>query len=90
MSQSSLSDGYLTSSGKTEQTDNLQSEASGNANQNITGNNEQQLSEKTTFTSKGDVGIQTPAYAITEWRKVIININKMIIDECEDLFIKLY
>ena len=90
VSQSSLSDGYLTSSGKTEQTDNSQSEASGNANQNITGNNEQQLSEKTTFTSKGDVGIQTPAYAITEWRKVIININKMIIDECEDLFIKLY
>lgn len=90
VSQSSLTDGYLTSSGKTEQTDTGQTEATGNANQNITGNNEQQLTEKTTFTSKGDIGIQTPAYAITEWRKVIINLNQMIIDECEDLFMKIY
>ena len=90
VSQSSLTDGYLTSTGKTEQTDNSQSEATGNSNQSISGNNEQQLTEKTTFTSKGDVGIQTPAYAITEWRKVIINLNQMIINECEDLFMKIY
>ena len=90
VSQSSLTDGYLTSSGKTEQTDNSQSEATGNSNQSISGNNEQQLTEKTTFTSKGDIGVQTPAYAITEWRKVIINLNQMIIEECEDLFMKLY
>ena len=90
VSQSSLDDGYLTASGKTEQTDNTQSEATGNANQSILGNNEQQLTEKTTFTSKGDIGIQTPAYAITEWRKIIINLNQMIINECEDLFLKIY
>lgn len=90
VSQPSLTDGYLTSTGKTEQTDNSQSEATGNANQSISGNNEQQLTEKTTFTSKGDIGIQTPAYAITEWRKVIININQLIINECEDLFMKIY
>ena len=90
VSQSSLDDGYLTASGKTEQTDNTQSEATGNANQSILGNNEQQLTEKTTFTSNGDIGIQTPAYAITEWRKVIINLNQLIINECEDLFLKIY
>ena len=90
VSQSSLDDGYLTASGKTEQTDNTQSEATGKANQSILGNNEQQLTEKTTFTSKGDIGIQTPAYAITEWRKIIINLNQMIINECEDLFMKIY
>lgn len=98
VSQSSLTDGFLTSSLKSEQSDTLQSQSSGssnqsmtgNTNQSITGNNNQQLSEKTTFISKGDIGIQTPAYAITEWRKVIININQMIIDECEDLFMKLY
>ena len=90
VSQSSLDDGYLTASGKTEQTDNTQSEATGNTNQSILGNNEQQLTEKTTFTSKGDIGIQTPAYAITEWRKIIINLNQMIINECEDLFMKIY
>ena len=87
---SNLSDAYLTASGKTEQTDNTQTESSGTGSQTLTGNNEQQLTEKTTFTSNGDIGIQTPAYAIAEWRKIIININQMIINECEDLFLKIY
>lgn len=90
VSQSTLTDGYLTASGKTEQTDNTQTESSGTGSQTLTGNNEQQLTEKTTFTSNGDIGIQTPAYAIAEWRKIIININQMIINECEDLFLKIY
>ena len=55
-----------------------------------TGSNKQELSESTTFISRGDVGIQTPAYAITEWRKVLININQLMIDECTDLFMKIY
>ena len=90
VSQSSLDDGYLTASGKTEQTDTTQTESSGTGSQTLTGNNEQQLTEKTTFTSNGDIGIQTPAYAIAEWRKIIININQMIINECDDLFMKIY
>ena len=90
VSQSSLDDGYLTAAGKTEQTDNIQTESSGTGSQTLTGNNEQQLTEKTTFTSNGDIGIQTPAYAIAEWRKIIININQMIINECDDLFMKIY
>ena len=78
----------------TEQTDNQTLSASSNSlsdmNQTTKGNNEQTLKETTIFSSTGDIGIQTPAYAITEWRKVIININQMIIDECHDLFMKLY
>ena len=46
--------------------------------------------ETHTFTSKGDIGIQTPAYAIMEWRKVIININHQIIKDCHDLFMQIY
>ena len=90
VSQSTLTDDYLTASGKTEQTDNTQTESSGTGSQTLTGNNEQQLTEKTTFTSNGDIGIQTPAYAIAEWRKIIINLNQLIINECEDLFLKIY
>ena len=90
VSQSTLTDAYLTASGKTEQTDNTQTESSGTGSQTLTGNNEQQLTEKTMFTSNGDIGIQTPAYAIAEWRKIIINLNQMIINECEDLFMKIY
>lgn len=54
------------------------------------GTSQTKTTETLTFISKGDVGIQTPAYAITEWRKVLININQMIINECEDLFMQIY
>ena len=59
-------------------------------NSSLTNQQQNQLEETTTFTSKGDIGIQTPAYAIAEWRKVLININQMIIEECHDLFMKIY
>ena len=56
----------------------------------LTNQQQNQLEEKTTFTSKGDIGIQTPAYAITEWRKVIINLNQMILEDLSSLFIQIY
>ena len=96
VSQASLENGYLTSTSSVDDkgnqtlsgstTDNTEVKSS----QNTSGTNNQVLSETTTFTSIGDIGIQTPAYAITEWRKVLININQMIIEECNDLFMKLY
>ena len=96
VSQVSLEDGYLTSASSVDDkgnqtlsgstTDNTEVKSS----QNTSGTNNQVLTESTTFTSIGDIGIQTPAYAITEWRKVLININQMIIEECNDLFMKLY
>ena len=57
---------------------------------NTQNTNQLDLEEETTFHSHGDIGIQTPAYAITEWRKVIININEMILEECESLFMQIY
>ena len=104
VSQASLSDGYLTSttssndngtqeltsSGTQELTSNGNNTSEVTTTQNSSGTNNQTLSETTTFSSVGDVGIQTPAYAITEWRKVLININQLIINECNDLFMKLY
>ena len=96
VSQASLEDGYLTSTSSVDDKGNqtLSGATSDNtevkSSQNTTGTNNQVLTESTTFTSEGDIGIQTPAYAITEWRKVLININQMIIEECNDLFMKLY
>ena len=104
VAQSSLSDGYLTlsesetSTATSSITDTGTQNLSGtNSNTNelsstqtSSGTNNQVLSESTTITSIGDIGIQTPAYAITEWRKVLININQMIIEECGDLFMKIY
>ena len=71
-------------------TQTLSNESSSDSSQLLKGNNNQTLRETTTYSSVGDIGIQTPAYAIAEWRKVLININQMIIDECRDLFMKIY
>ena len=96
VSQASLQDGYLTSTSSVDDKGNqtLSSSTTDNtevkSSQNTSGTNNQVLTESTTFTSEGYIGIQTPAYAITEWRKVLININQLIIEECNDLFMKLY
>ena len=94
VSSVSLEQGYLTgtaqSNGENHQTSTTAGTQSQTSTDQSNANNEQTLSETTTFQSTGDIGIQTPAYAITEWRKVIININEQIIKECEDLFMKIY
>ena len=94
VSSVSLSDGYLTgvseSSQTTTDTNSNEGTQSGTSEEQATTNTNQTITDTTTFTSKGDIGIQTPAYAIAEWRKVIINLNEQIIKECEDLFMKIY
>ena len=88
--QSSSQSETQTTNQTDEQTLSSSSNSLSDMNQTTKGNNEQTLKETTIFSSTGDIGIQTPAYAITEWRKVLININQMIIDECSDLFMKIY
>ena len=63
-------------------------ETSGNASSLNT--IESDMEEEITFHSYGDIGIQTPAYAITEWRKVIINLNEMLLNDLKDLFLQIY
>ena len=94
VSSVSLEQGYLTGTAQSNGQNQQTSTSSGNQTQASSdkskANNEQILSETTTFHSMGDVGIQTPAYAITEWRKVLLNLNEMLIKDCEDLFMKIY
>lgn len=68
------------------------SEITGESGSNASSSSQNQttIKETTTHTSKGDIGIQTPAYAITEWRKIIINLNEMLIHDLEDLFVQIY
>ena len=51
---------------------------------NQTGENTQ--SEKTSLISKGNIGITSSAQLLKEWRDVIINIDEMILNDLEDLF----
>ena len=78
------------SNGENQQTSSTSGNQTQSSSDQSNANNEQTLSETTTFHSTGDVGIQTPAYAITEWRKGILNLNEMLIKYCEDLFMKIY
>ena len=86
VSQSSLDNGYLSGVNQTEDS------GTGTSQNDIssTSNSHTILEETTINESHGDVGIQTPAYAIMEWRKVILNINRLIIEDCRDLFMKIY
>nr|DAT73367.1 MAG TPA: Lower collar protein [Caudoviricetes sp.] len=92
VSSATLTDGYLTSviQSTDETTGSNQSESHSNSTLSNSSNTQTILEETTINESHGDIGIQTPAYAITEWRNIIININQLIIEDCRDLFMKLY
>ena len=98
VSHALLNDGYLTgvsqsndtASGTNQNNSTSSSSLEQLATMNQSTNNKTILEEKTVFTSHGDIGIQTPAYSINEWRNVIININQLVIEDCRDLFMKLY
>ena len=52
------------------------------------GINKQQ--EKTELISQGNIGVTSTAQLLKEWREVMINLNQIIIDDCQDLFINIY
>ena len=46
--------------------------------------------EKTDLMSQGNIGITSSAQLLKEWRDVLINMDKIIIESCNDLFMKIY
>ena len=48
------------------------------------------MEEKTELLSQGNIGITSSAQLLKEWREVLINMDKIIIDSCNELFMKLY
>ena len=89
-SSKDVSSATSSSSGEVESSTSKNISSSNTNETKTTNTNQTTLEEKTTFHSYGDIGIQTPAYAITEWRKVIINLNEMILNDLQDLFIQIY
>lgn len=74
----SLEDGYLTSIDDS----NIQSTNEGSS-QSLTDNT---MKETTTLISRGNIGVTSSAQLLKEWRQVLINIDELVIDECQDLF----
>ena len=48
------------------------------------------LLEKTELISKGNIGTTSSAELLEKWRECLINIDKMIIESCQDLFMQVY
>ena len=46
--------------------------------------------EKTEFTSKGNIGVTSMATLVEKWREIIINIDEMILNDLQDLFMQVY
>ena len=104
VSSVSLDEGYLTGVAKTNDTGSVNASGSSNTTgstestltdtSSVTNSTESSLrntqEETITFTSKGDIGVQTPAYAIEQWRNIIINIDEMILNDLNTLFLKIY
>ena len=67
---------------------NATSSSNGNSTTNQTGENTQ--TEKTSLISKGNIGITSSAQLLKEWREVIINIDEMILNDLEGLFMLLF
>ena len=77
----SLTDG-LTGVSSNGSTGDTQSKSDSTANNKST--------EKTELISQGNIGITSSAELLQKWRDTIINIDKMIIEECKDLFMQIY
>lgn len=46
--------------------------------------------EKTEFLSQGNIGVTSSGALLEDWRKILINIDEMIIKECSELFLMVY
>ena len=94
VSTSSLVDGYLTgvssdngsssTTGTSNSSDNLTSEGTLSHSENG------KTVEKTELLSQGNIGVTSSAALLQKWREVLINIDEIIIEDCRDLFMKIY
>lgn len=86
------SNGTSSSSSSTNDTNSTSSSSLTN-DSNTSSNNtssDNTMSETTELISQGNIGITSSAELLQKWRDTIININQLIISECDDLFMQIY
>ena len=57
---------------------------------NTSSNSTGKTTEKTSFLSQGNIGVTSSAELLDKWRSVIINIDELILNELEGLFLDIY
>ena len=60
------------------------------SNSTSTGESNGNSREEYTLTSKGNIGITSSAELLTKWRETLLNIDLMIFEECNDLFMQIF
>ena len=60
------------------------------SNSTSTGESNGNSREEYTLTSQGNIGITSSAELLAKWRETILNIDLMIFEECNDLFMQIF
>ena len=93
-SQTSNGNQSTTLSDKTEGTNTNEGNSTSSESSTSSGTSKQEevgkTLEKTELLSQGNIGITSSAQLLKEWRDVLINMDKIIIESCNDLFMKIY
>ena len=60
------------------------------SNATATGESTGNSKEEYTLTSQGNIGITSSAELVDKWRQVLLNIDLLIFEECNDLFMQIF
>nr|DAR17510.1 MAG TPA: Lower collar protein [Caudoviricetes sp.] len=75
-------DQFMTSASKNTDNSTMNSSGTNSAENNST--------ETYSLVSQGNIGVTSSAELLEKWRNVLINIDQMIFEECNDLFMLIY
>jgi hypothetical protein len=75
-------DNYMTSASKNTDNSTMSSNGTNSAENNST--------EIYSLISQGNIGVTSSAELLEKWRNVLINIDQLIFEECNDLFMLIY
>lgn len=75
-------DKFMTSASKNTDNSTMNSNGTNNAENNST--------ETYSLVSQGNIGVTSSAELLEKWRNVLINIDQLIFEECNDLFMLIY
>lgn len=75
-------DQFMTSASKNTDNSTMNSSGTNNAENNST--------ETYSLVSQGNIGVTSSAELLEKWRSVLINIDQLIFEECNDLFMLIY
>lgn len=75
---------YMSSANRDKTSSNYNDNNSSNSTTNSNGK------EETTLVSKGNIGVTSSAELLQKWRDVLINIDEMIFEDMQDLFMMVY